>query len=1126
MMHLLSQPLLVIFTLLILNHGVLSVSARTLSLDDQGIPTPTQSYPYQEMLDRNGSYFLFWDKNDTHVTMEVHVKTRGYVGFGLSPNGNMFPADIVIGGVKNGKTYFKDRHSTGKSAPPIDDSQDWILLHGEENNFGTVLKFTRKISTCDKQDMGITDATMRVIYSYHDNDPINDTDMSRMYHGPQHRGSKSITFLSKPETVKLPSDAIEVDLLNNNFKMPKVDTRYQCTVFDLKYLGGKHHIVKAIVQPGNEKLVHHAVLNRCTNVDRRYLNTTYDCFKPTYNRTYQCSIIYAWAVGGQDYYFPEDVGFPLQTSQDDELYIMEMHYNNPTLKSDYVDSSGIRIVVTPSLRPIEAGYVDVGAYVKYFQMVPPHEKSFISTTVCPRECISKALTGLKDGITVFSVFQHAHLLARGIKTRLIRNGVELEPIADDNTYDFDFQAVRKVNRTIYDVDVGVRGSKEQEETGVTGEKPPTEAWVGDHLPSHIRPIAESGIRTRDLKGEKRARYHCAYPAGEVSMRYGGISTRDEMCESFMYYYPKTNMTFCISHPVYDTIPVPYSQLQHYFETSDWTNSTDRAEFKEQLSKSKYNAYCDGFDTKVGVFVIIHTTQTFPLSLDPNLAPSPTEEYPYKEIMDPNGNYHLYFNRNDTHVTMEIHVRTHGYVGFGLSNNGKMFPADIVIGWVKDGKTFFKDRHSVEHAVPIVDKSQDWTLLLGFENSFGTILKFTRKIITCDPDDMDITEATMRAIYSYHPDDPQDENSIPYHGFTTRGARSIMLLSKSEEVKLPDDAFAVDFLNDKFEPVVQDGNENLVHHIVVYKCPIDRKFINITYECFDPNYKEARPCAVAYLAWAVGGEAYYFPENIGLPVAEDNDNDLYILQMHYNNPGLRKDYVDSSGMRLMVTRNIRPIEAGEFMTGVYVNPRFQIVPPHEQSFVSTGYCNAECINKGLKYRPEGIHIISVFQHAHLLAKGIKTRLIRKGTELKPLADDQSYDFDFQDVRRVNRTILPGDSIIVECTYNSMDKTQPTYGGESTSEEMCISFFYYYPRIPLSHCNSGPVFDNVPVSYSNILQYFKIYDWTNATRRAEFQNTINTSKHMTSCGGAWGKTIHETKPVIYPTMTYREPPKCKA
>ena len=34
------------------------------------------------------------------------------------------------------------------------------------------------------------------------------------------------------------------------------------------------------------------------------------------------------------------------------------------------------------------------------------------------------------------------------------------------------------------------------------------------------------------------------------------------------------------------------------------------------------------------------------------------------------------------------MQTWGYVGFGLSPNGNMYPADVVIGWVKDGKTFF------------------------------------------------------------------------------------------------------------------------------------------------------------------------------------------------------------------------------------------------------------------------------------------------------------------------------------------------------------------------------------------------------------------------------------------------------
>ena len=38
----------------------------------------------------------------------------------------------------------------------MDKSQDWFLLHGEENDFGTVLKFVRKIDTCDSaEDMVI-----------------------------------------------------------------------------------------------------------------------------------------------------------------------------------------------------------------------------------------------------------------------------------------------------------------------------------------------------------------------------------------------------------------------------------------------------------------------------------------------------------------------------------------------------------------------------------------------------------------------------------------------------------------------------------------------------------------------------------------------------------------------------------------------------------------------------------------------------------------------------------------------------------------------------------------------------------------------------------------------------------
>lgn len=72
--------------------------------------TPTESFLHQKQLDKAGDYFLYWKTNETHITFEVHVKTRGYVGFGISPNGAMYPSDVVVGWVKDGQTHFSVKY--------------------------------------------------------------------------------------------------------------------------------------------------------------------------------------------------------------------------------------------------------------------------------------------------------------------------------------------------------------------------------------------------------------------------------------------------------------------------------------------------------------------------------------------------------------------------------------------------------------------------------------------------------------------------------------------------------------------------------------------------------------------------------------------------------------------------------------------------------------------------------------------------------------------------------------------------------------------------------------------------------------------------------------------------------
>ena len=51
---------------------------------------------------------------------------------------------------------IQDRHTTAHAPPELDSSQDWFLIEGKENEFGTILKFVRKLDTCDKDDLPIT----------------------------------------------------------------------------------------------------------------------------------------------------------------------------------------------------------------------------------------------------------------------------------------------------------------------------------------------------------------------------------------------------------------------------------------------------------------------------------------------------------------------------------------------------------------------------------------------------------------------------------------------------------------------------------------------------------------------------------------------------------------------------------------------------------------------------------------------------------------------------------------------------------------------------------------------------------------------------------------------------------
>ena len=130
-------------------------------------PSPTSIYANSLELE-SGNYYLLWNFTQTDILIEVHAKTTGWLGFGISPNGGMDGSDVVIAWIdSNGKANFTDRHIRDRDVL-IDEEQNWMPLGVMKRNEYLVAKFTRKIKICDKsgEDMDIPDGTPFVIYSY------------------------------------------------------------------------------------------------------------------------------------------------------------------------------------------------------------------------------------------------------------------------------------------------------------------------------------------------------------------------------------------------------------------------------------------------------------------------------------------------------------------------------------------------------------------------------------------------------------------------------------------------------------------------------------------------------------------------------------------------------------------------------------------------------------------------------------------------------------------------------------------------------------------------------------------------------------------------------------------------
>ncbi|XP_064084122.1 DBH-like monooxygenase protein 1 homolog [Macrobrachium nipponense] len=264
---------------------------------------------------------------------------------------------------------------------------------------------------------------------------------------------------------------------------------------------------------------------------------------------------------------------------------------------------------------------------------------------------------------------------------------------------------------------------------------------------------------------------------------------------------------------------------------------------------------------------------------------------------------------------------------------------------------------------------------------------------------------------------------------------------------------------KYVPIISEDNIQHVHHILLYECHLPEsdeyfdKWIDVEgAQCFGPNMPVSwRYCTSPLVAWAVGGEGTFIPEHVGFPLGEEHGGATYfMMELHYDNPNLRRGIVDNSGLRIYYTEKLRPHDAGILMLGHNVSP-MQVIPPG-QHWLTIGHCSSDCTGQNLPEK--GVNVFAGILHAHLLGRNMTLRHIRDHKELPMVIRDLHYDFNFQETRNLKEelVVLPGDSLITECGLDSTSRSGPTFGGFGTNQEMCLSFLYYYPRVDLATCGS--------------------------------------------------------------------------
>eukprot|EP00747_Dinoflagellata_sp_TGD_P079662 gnl/TRDRNA2_/TRDRNA2_160597_c0_seq1.p1 gnl/TRDRNA2_/TRDRNA2_160597_c0~~gnl/TRDRNA2_/TRDRNA2_160597_c0_seq1.p1 ORF type:complete len:671 (+),score=101.03 gnl/TRDRNA2_/TRDRNA2_160597_c0_seq1:77-2089(+) len=292
----------------------------------------------------------------------------------------------------------------------------------------------------------------------------------------------------------------------------------------------------------------------------------------------------------------------------------------------------------------------------------------------------------------------------------------------------------------------------------------------------------------------------------------------------------------------------------------------------------------------------------------------------------------------------------------------------------------------------------------------------------------------------------------------------------------------------------------LHHFVLYGCK--GKFPE-KQDGHPIKGMRSRDCGSMWGGWAPGQSIIEAPPWAAKPLGKGVGIESFVINVHYDNPTKQAGVVSQDGIRFYYTPTLRGTALGSMtFTAISLNPTMR-VPPGKKRFFITRSCTLQVYewkeeerrladHTGEQHadedslerrlgghnrprRPESdkilkeAHVYSGSYHAHLLGRQMMMEITLKDQNSSfALVPSPHWHFDDQgavNLLNENLTLKTGDHIQSTCIFDSTGRSEDTFIGEETSDEMCWATLGIWPGTRESSCTghvwSGELGDDEPL-----------------------------------------------------------------